>query len=502
MSLHGPSTAPSGTTPRAWRPWAGLAVLALPTLLLSLDITVLHLAVPHLSADLDPTASQTLWIIDIYGFLLASLLIAMGAVGDRWGRRRLLLVGALAFGAASTAAAFAQTPEALIAARATMGIAGAAIMPSTLSLIASLFPDARQRGTAIGIWAAMFSVGIALGPVLGGVMLEHFWWGSVFLLGVPVMVLLLLAGPRLLPEPATDARVQVRPSSVLLLMGALLAATYALKDAASHGAGAPALLGVVAALVLGTAFVVQQRSASSPLLDLSLFGERRVRATLVSLLVSVGAVGGIYLFVTQFLQLVAGLDPLPAGLSLVPATAVLIATSVLAPSLAARIGAGRVLAGALAISAAGFVALAATSAGSSHWWVVAGFAVVYAGVGPVMALGTDLVVASAPPARAGGAAALSETGSELGISLGVAMLGSLGTAVFAARAGADVDGGLDSLSAVAAQAGRSAEASGAVGVAQAAFVDGMTTASWVAAALLVLAAGVTWRAFSAVRDRA
>ncbi|HEY5451177.1 MAG TPA: MFS transporter, partial [Polyangia bacterium] len=176
------------------REWLGLAVLALPCLLYSMDLTVLHLAVPKLTTDLQPSSSQLLWIIDIYGFLVAGSLITMGTLGDRIGRRRLLLVGAAAFGAASIAAAFSTTATMLIATRALLGLAGATIAPSTLSLIRILFEDPRQRTTAIGIWITSYSVGGAIGPLVGGVLLETFWWGSVFLVGVPVMVLLLIVG--------------------------------------------------------------------------------------------------------------------------------------------------------------------------------------------------------------------------------------------------------------------------------------------------------------------
>lgn len=492
MTTSTASSEPATTHAAPWRSWAGLTVLALPTLLLSLDITVLHLAVPHLSADLHPTASQSLWIIDIYGFLLASLLITMGAVGDRWGRRRLLLTGALGFAAASTAAALAPSAEALIAARALMGVTGAAILPSTLSLISSLFPDARRRGTAIGIWAAMFSLGIALGPLLGGLVLERFWWGAVFLLGLPIMALLLLAGPSLLPAPATNRHSRLRPSSVLLLMGTLLAATYALKECATQGASGTAVAVALLAMSLGTAFVRRQRSAADPLLDLGLLAEPRIRTTLLTVLVSVGAVGGIYLFVTQFLQLVAGLAPLAAGLTLLPAALVLVATSAAAPTVASRTGPGAVLAASLMVSALGFAVLATTSVDSSLSWVVGGFAVVYAGVGPVMALGTDLVVGAAPESRAGAAAGLSETSSELGISLGVATLGSIGAAVFAARTLGELPAGVDTLSAVHE---RAAATSGVdlLEPARVAFVEGMNLAALVAVVTLsVTAVAAGW----------
>src|SRR6188474_2903990 len=182
------------------REWLGLAVIALPCVLYSMDLTVLELAVPRLSADLKPTAAQLLWILDIYGFLVAGSLITMGTLGDRIGRRRLLMIGAAAFGVASVIAAFSTSAEMLIATRALLGLAGATLAPSTLSLIRNMFLDQQQRTVAIGIWISSYSVGAAIGPLVGGILLEHFWWGSVFLIGVPVMVLLLVVGPMLLPE--------------------------------------------------------------------------------------------------------------------------------------------------------------------------------------------------------------------------------------------------------------------------------------------------------------
>ncbi|HZA25693.1 MAG TPA: MFS transporter, partial [Dehalococcoidia bacterium] len=188
-------------TPRATRrEWIGLGVLAIACVLYAMDLTVLHLAVPSLSADLQPSSVQLLWIIDVYGFLVGGSLITMGTLGDRIGRRKLLLIGAAAFGVASVMAAFSTSAEMLIAARALMGVAGATLAPSTLSLIFSMFRDPRQRSVAIGVWISGFSAGAAIGPVVGGVLLEFFWWGSVFLLALPVMALLLALGPRVLPE--------------------------------------------------------------------------------------------------------------------------------------------------------------------------------------------------------------------------------------------------------------------------------------------------------------
>jgi DHA2 family multidrug resistance protein-like MFS transporter len=498
-------TAPTTTSIRLAGPreWIGLAVLALPTLLLSLDITVLHLAVPHLAADLAPTGTQLLWILDIYGFMVAGFLITMGVLGDRIGRRRLLLIGAAAFGVASVAAALSTSAEMLIASRALLGIAGATLMPSTLALISSMFEDPRQRGLAIGIWATMFSVGIAIGPVVGGALLEQFPWGSVFLLGVPVMALLLIAGPLLLPEHRDPNGGRVDIASATLAITSLLAIVLALKEFAAHGFALLPIVALGAGLLLAAAFARRQGRLDEPMLDLRLFRDRRLRAALLSLLVATAAVGGVYLFITQYLQIVSGLSPMAAGLWLLPAAATLIVTSLTAPLLARRVRPGLVVAVALLVSAVGFAVLAQVEPSGGLGTVVTGFVLVYAGVGPVTALGTDLVVGSAPPAKAGAAAALSETSTEVGVGLGLAVLGSVGAAVY--RLGvsghSDSDGGasaeaLETLAGAMAAAGESSTPAAADALAESAmqaFADGFSAAAWVAGVALVITAGLVAR---------
>lgn len=475
------------------REWLGLAVLALPTLLLSIDVSVLHLAVPHIGAALDPSASQMLWIIDIYGFLIAGFLVTMGTLGDRIGRRKLLLIGAAAFGVASLAAVFADGPATLIAARAAMGLAGATLMPSTLALIMNMFHDARQRGVAIAVWVTMFSVGIALGPVVGGAMLEYFWWGSVFLLGVPIMALLLVAGPLLLPEYRDEEAGGLDLTSAALSLAAILPVIYGLKEIANDGFGAVPVAALVVGLVVGVLFVRRQRSLESPLMDLALFRTPTFRTALVTLLLSMLVAGGTYLMVTQFLQLVGGLTPMKAGLWLLPAAFALIVTAVVSPMAASRFRPAYVVAAGLAVSAVGHLTLFLADSSSGIAQVVTGFAFVYAGGGPLIALGTDIVVGSAPPERAGGAAALSETSTELGMALGVALLGSLGAAVY--QAGVKVPEGApeyagDTLAgAVEAARGLPAEAaSGLLASARDVFTDGLNIVGGIGALVAVASA--------------
>ncbi|SEH03148.1 MFS transporter, DHA2 family, multidrug resistance protein [Nonomuraea solani] len=405
-------------------------MLALPTLLLAMDVTVLYLAVPRLAADLRPSGEQMLWITDIYGFMIAGFLVTMGTLGDRIGRRRLLMWGAGAFGLASVAAAYAPSAEALIAARALLGIAGATLMPSTLALISNMFRDARQRGAAIGIWAASMSGGVALGPVVGGAMLESFGWGAAFLIAVPVMALLLAGGPLLLPEyrDATAGRPDL--VSVALSLVAMLTIVYGVK-LLSHG-GDPIVSGgiVLAGLAAAVVFWRRQRGLAAPVLDVTLVRNRALTGALLILLLGLAATAGTYLFVTRFLQGVEGLSPLTAGLWLVPSSVAMILTSLAAPILVRRLPERVVVAGSLAVSAAGFLLLALLDQAAGLPLLIAGIVVVYLGQGPIMALGTDLVVGSAPPEKAGSAAALSETSTELGLALGVAVLGSAGAAVY------------------------------------------------------------------------
>jgi DHA2 family multidrug resistance protein-like MFS transporter len=416
--------------PRATRrEWIGLAVIALPCLLYAMDLTVLDLAVPHLSADLQPTTPQFLWIIDIYGFLVAGSLITMGTLGDRIGRRRLLLIGAATFGAASVLAAFSSSPARLIAARALLGLAGATLAPSTLSLIRSMFLDPDQRRIAIGVWVTSYSVGGAIGPVLGGILLEYFWWGSVFLLGVPVMVLLLVVGPRLLPEYRDPNAGRLDLWSAGLSLAAVLLLIYGLKQTAVNSPGWVPALTIAAGMALGLVFIRRQRTLADPLIDLALFGSPGFSVSLATYALATFVGFGIYVFLAQYLQLVLGLSPLRAGLATVPSMAAYIAGSLLVPVIVRRVRPAYAMAGGLTVSAAGFWLLTLVAETGLPGLVIG--SIVYAiGLSPVVILATDLIVGSAPVERAGAASAISETGSELGGALGVAILGSLGTVVY------------------------------------------------------------------------
>jgi DHA2 family multidrug resistance protein-like MFS transporter len=413
--------------------WLGLAVIALPCLLYSLDLTVLNVAVPHLSADLKPSSSQLLWIIDIYGFLVAGFLITMGTLGDRIGRRRLLMFGALAFGAGSLLAAFSTSAEMLIVARALLGVAGATLAPSTLSLIFNMFHDPQQRTFAVGVWIASYSAGAVVGPVVGGLLLEFFWWGSVFLLAVPVMALLLVLGPVLLPEFRNPNAGRIDLASVVLSLAAVLAVIYGLKEMAKDGLAWLPASSILVGVILAVAFLRRQRRLDEPLLDLDLFRIPAFSASLGAYALSFGVMFGGYVFVLQHLQLVLGYSPLGAGAWMVPSGIGFVLGGMLTPPLVKRFPPGAVMAAGLAVAAAGFGALTTVDETSSTALVAFAFAVLALGVTPVFTLATDLVVGAVPRERAGVASSVSETGAEFGGAMGIAVFGSIGVAVYRGR---------------------------------------------------------------------
>jgi DHA2 family multidrug resistance protein-like MFS transporter len=418
-------------TERAGRKeWIALGVLALPLLLVSMDVSVLYFAVPFIRADLGVSATEQLWIFDIYGFVLAGMLITMGALGDRIGRRKLLLFGAVAFGLASVAAAYAQTPEQLIAARAVLGIGGATLMPSTLALIRNMFHDAGQRQKAIAFWSAVMLGGISLGPVLGGVLLEHFWWGSVFLINTPAMVLLLVIAPVLLPEFKAPALGRFDLLGSVLSLAAVLPVIWGIKEIAAHGVDLWPVVAVVAGLLVGAAFLQRQRTAAYPMVELGMFRNRAFSGALAANTIGMLALVGNAVYMTQYLQLVLGMSPLKAALwALVPSVAVGGAAP-LSTVLAARIDRAYVLGGAFLLAASGFVVLTQIEVASRLWVLLTGSGLLAGGLVMVMALVTEAVVGAVAPERAGSASALMETCSEFGGALGIAVLGSIGTAAY------------------------------------------------------------------------
>lgn len=507
--MSGPQT--SAAMPRAGaRAWIGLAVIALPCVIYAMDVTVLYLAVPEITEALRPSASELLWIVDIYGFMVAGWLITMGTLGDRIGRRRLLLIGATAFGVASVLVAFAPSANLLIAARALQGVAGATLAPSTLSLIRNMFLNDRERTLAIGIWVASFSAGAVLGPLIGGAILAHFWWGAVFLINVPVMALLLALGPVLLPEYRDPAPGRLDVTSALQSLGAVLVFMFGLKRLAEGGDAIFCLAAMLAGVLIGAAFFARQRKLSDPMIDVALFRSPQFSAALGINMAGLFAVLGTFFLIAQYLQLVLGMGPLTAGLWTAPSGVAFVIGSMLAPFLVRRLERRMVVACGFFLAAIGFALLARVSLAPGPWLLFAGMMIFCAGLSPIGALTTDIVLARAPPERAGAASAISEMSFEFGGAAGIAVLGSLVAALYrrsidqavladipepsigAARR--TLAGALDAARGLTGDA-----AAHLAGVARAAFVDAMEVACAVAA-LSALVAGIL--ALRLLADRA
>lgn len=418
--------------PRAgWRGWFALAVLMLPVLLVSVDNTVLSFALPEIALDLQPTSIEQLWIIDVYPLVLAGLLVTMGTLGDRLGRRRMLLIGATGFAAVSALAAFAPTASLLIAGRALMGVFGAMLMPSTLSLLRSIFRDRDQRRFAIAIWASGFSAGAALGPIVGGFLLEHFSWGSVFLMAVPVLVPLLLLAPFFVPESRDPHPGRFDPTSVVLSLATMVPIVYGIKKLAVDGPSSLAPVLFAVGVLFGWLFVRRQRSLTTPMLDMSLFRRGTFSgAILVNLLSVVGLVGFLY-FVAQHLQLVVGLSPMIAGVALLPGLVLMIASGLLIVPVAKRFAPRIVVPAALSFSVVAYVMVAFSTADLTQ--LIVAFALLGIGIGAAETVSNELILSSAPPARAGAASAVSETAYELGAVLGTAVLGGILAAFYRAQ---------------------------------------------------------------------
>ena len=492
----------TGGEPRAGRrEWVGLAVLALPAFVIALDFSVLNLAVPVISRELMPTATQLLWIVDIYGFILAGFLVTMGTLGDRIGRRRLLMLGAAGFGIASVVAAHSVSAGMLIGARAVLGFAGATLMPSTLSLISNMFRDERQRTVAIAVWSTSLPLGGAIGPLVGGALLQVFWWGAVFLLAVPIMAVLLAAAPVLLPEYRNAAAGWPDFLSVGLSLAAILPVVYGLTEIAEGGLRIGPVSAVVAGLLIGWGFVRRQRSLADPLIDLRLFRVPGFSAALGINTLVYFVILGMLLLISQYLQLVLGLSSLRAGLWMLPVMAGLIGGSLMTPLFARRLHPAFAMAAGLGVSAAGFGLLTQTSS-LRLAVVVIGSAVFGLGLAPVTNLVVGMVLGSAPPESAGAASGLSETSTEFGGALGIAVLGSIGTAVYQHRVTGHIPPGVpgaaaraisSTLGSATTAAGQLPRHSAAVilGSARAAFTSGVDVVAGVSAVIVVALAVIS-----------
>lgn len=478
-------------TPRAnLRSWIGLAVLVLPTLLVAIDATVLSVALPAIGAALGPSSSELLWIVDVYPLVLAGLLVTMGSVGDRVGRRLLLTIGVAGFGAVSLVAAFAASGTQLLVARVLLGFFGAMLMPSTLALLHGLFADPVQRRLAVAVWASGFAAGAAAGPLVGGVLLQHFWWGSVFLVNVPVLALLLVALPLVVRESRNPAAGRIDAFGALLSLLAMTPIVLAIKLVAHDGPSIAAALALAAGSAAAAAFVHRARArlaaGEEPLLDVTLFRSPVLRLSAIANATSMFGYTGLLFFGAQYLTLVAGLSPLETGMVLLPGFVVTIAAGIAASRLARRYRVGVLVPAGLGVAAAGLV-LTTLLTGSSVGLMILATVLFGAGIGLSETITNDAILAAAPPARAGSASAVSETAYEIGAVLGTAVLGSVLSAVYTAGVTAPAGPARETLGGAVAAAGQLPvdTAAALLDSARTAFLAGITAASALGAIVLV-----------------
>ncbi|MHA7291370.1 MFS transporter [Arthrobacter sp. MDT3-24] len=421
---------PSGPAKAPWRDWLALALLMFPVLLVAVDNTALTFALPAIASSLETTGVQLLWIVDAYPLVLAGLLVAMGSLGDRIGRRRLLLTGSVGFAAVSAATAFAPSAEWLIAGRAMLGFFGAMLMPSTLSLIRNIFPDPNRRRLAVAIWAAGFSGGAALGPIFGGWLVEQFWWGAILLVAVPIMLPLLAFGPAFIPESKDPRPGRVDVPSIALSLLVMVPVVYGIKELATDGVGAAPVGLVSFGLAMGVVFVRRQQRLASPLLDMSLFGNRVFSTAITANVLALFSFNGFILFLAQHLQLLDGMTPSAAGIAMIPALVATVLAGLAVVPLVRKVRPGFVVAGGLALSATGYGIVVFGDHGSGPALLLAALLILALGVGTAETISNDLILGSVPAEKSGAAAAISETGYEVGSLLGTAVLGSILTASY------------------------------------------------------------------------
>ncbi len=412
----------TGGDPRRW--WA-LVALCLAVLIAAIDVTVLNVALPTLSETLHPTGSETLWIADSYSLVLAGLLVTMGGLGDRWGRKRMLLIGSGLFGLLSIGAAFAPNAQALILGRGAMGVAGAMLMPSTLALIRNTFTDPRERTMAIGIWSAMAAAGEAVGPLAAGILLEHFWWGSVFLANVPVCLAVILIGAVALRESKNPKPGPLDFPSVVSSMVGLFAVVASIKFIAADGLDAThAWVTLAVGVIALTWFVRRQLVLEHPLIDMGLFRRRSFSGAVIADLLSIFGLAGTLFFLSLDFQFVAGLSPLQTGIHLLPAMVGAVVASPTTGHAITLVGRRRVITGGLLLASIGLAVLAVGTERGGALQIVA-LALVGVGAGWGFTATAEAIMLSAPPERAGAASAVSETAYELGSALGIAVLGTV-----------------------------------------------------------------------------
>ncbi|MFN8112785.1 MAG: MFS transporter [Solirubrobacterales bacterium] len=479
--------------------WLALAVLCLSLLAIVIDNTIVNVALPTLARDLDADLSELQWVVDAYTLVFAGLLLLAGALGDRYGRRRMLLTGLAVFGAASAFAAYAGSADALIAGRAVMGAGAALIMPATLSLLVNVFADPRERAMAIGVWAATAGLGVALGPVVGGVLLDHYSWGAIFLVNVPLTVLALVAGRRLVPESRDPVTRPLDWTGAGLSGAGLLALVWGVIEAPSEGwTSAPVLAaGAVAAAAL-TAFVVRQRRVAAPLLDVRLFRNPRFTAASSTIAILFFALFGFLFLSTQLLQFVLGYSPSAAGVRVLPYAGAMIVFAPLSARFVARLGTKRVATAGMVLFAAGLAVAATVTAGSGYGRLALGLLLMGIGMGLAGAPATESIMGALPPERANIGSAVNDTTRELGGALGVAIVGSIMSSLYASGLADRLPEGTPASVADAAREslGAAVAAGGSSGIADAArdaFVEAMSRAAIVTALVAAAGAMLAWR---------
>ncbi|MER7575497.1 MFS transporter [Streptomyces sp. NPDC126514] len=482
--------------------WVVLVVLCASLLLVAVDATVLHVAVPAVTEDLRPGGIELLWIVDIYPLVCASLLILFGTLGDRVGRRRILLLGYALFGVASALAALADTAQVLIAARALLGVGGAMIMPATLSILRQVFPDRRERALAIGIWSAVAAVGAAVGPLLGGFLLEHFWWGSVFLVNIPLMLVSLPVGRLLLPESKGDGRGPWDVVGALMAAAALFGMVLGVKRL---GGGDLDVVGVLPLLVGGALlalFVRRQRRRAHPLVDLRMFARPAFSTSVGCIVLAMLALVGLELIAAQYLQLVLGLSPLETGLRLLPLTFAAMGAGLAGARMLRRFGPRRMVCSGFFLTAFAVVLLTAMGGTDDPALMLSGFVLLGFGLETTLFGAYESMLSEAPPEQAGGAAAIGETSYQLGAGIGIALLGTVMNAAYAPGL-SSVPGVPASASAAAGNSlGEAYEVAGQLGgaagetlraAARDCFVHGLHVTLLVSAGLLLLGAVMALR---------
>ncbi|MGW5345706.1 MFS transporter [Streptomyces sp. HUAS TT3] len=479
--------------------WVVLAVLCVSLVLVALDATILHVAVPSVTEDLRPSSVELLWIVDAYPLVCAALLILFGTLGDRIGRRRILLLGYSLFGAASALAAFADHAQILIVARALLGVGGAMIMPATLSILRQVFPDRRERALAIGIWTAVAAIGAASGPVLGGFLIEHFWWGSVFLINIPLMALILPLGRWLLPESRGAADGPWDVLGALMAAGGVLGVVLGVKrlGAERRLLDAESLLPLLLGVVLLVLFTRRQKHREHPLIDMRMFARAAFSTSVGCIVLAMLALVGLELLAVQYLQLVLELSPLETGLRLLPLTFAAMAAGATGSYTLARVGPRTMVSLGFVLTAFAVLLLTLMGEHDRPVLLTVGFVLLGFGLQTTLFAAYESMLSEAPAETAGGAASIGETSYQLGAGMGIALLGSVMNAAYAPGlldvpgvSPEDAKGAANSLGEAYQIAGKLGGAAGEslFGAARHSFVQGLHITLVVSAVLLLAGA--------------